>query len=79
MSTRRDFLKWVATAGVATWAAQAAGATARGASRSANDLIRVAVVGLRGRGQLHLKIGNDQANAFLTRDYRAPFVVPEIG
>ena len=51
-STRRDFLKKTSTAAVAGAAALAAPAIARSRHR-ANDRIRVAVIGVGGRGDCH--------------------------
>ena len=56
MSTRREFLKSVAAVGAATWAVGSRGARVPGAERGANEAIRVGVVGLRGRGQLHIEM-----------------------
>ena len=43
----------------------------------AGDRIRVAVVGVRGRGRSHIASLHELANKLLTRPYRKPFVVPE--
>ena len=56
MSTRRDFLRKVAATGAATWTVGTTRPRAWGAYRGANEVIRVAVVGLRGRGQLHIEM-----------------------
>lgn len=82
--TRRAFLQQTAAGGIAA-AFTISGTKASGRIIGANDRIRLGVAGIHGRGASHIDafagmkfVGNDQANALLTRQYREPFVVTKV-
>jgi predicted dehydrogenase len=60
---RRDFLKTASLAGAGLWASGALPAPAFARTRSANERVRVAVMGLHGRGGAHLESYAKDPNA----------------